>query len=148
MTAIENIYGNKIRIRVCGVLQRENKVLLINHKLLNTENTFWHFPGGGLEADEDIISALKREFSEETHLEINTHEFLYLNQFIDRKLHAVELFFRVSSSTLEPDLGSDPEFNILTDLKWFTLEEIENLPQSHRPNFLKDIAFNYNDRLF
>jgi 8-oxo-dGTP diphosphatase len=140
MTSIEKIYGNKIRVRVCGVLLRDNKVLLINHSSLNPENIFWHFPG--LEPDEDVISALKREFSEETNLHINTHEFLHLNQFIKGKLHAIELFFRVSSSTLDPDLGNDPELNILTDLKWFTLEELEKLPLSHRSNFIKEIAFN------
>lgn len=142
MTSIEKIYGDKIRVRVCGVLLRDNKVLLINHSSLNAENIFWHFPGGGLEPDEDVISALKREFSEETNLQINTHKFLHLNQFIKGKLHALELFFRVSSSTLEPDLGNDPELNILTDLKWFTLEELEKLPLSHRSNFIKEIAFN------
>lgn len=142
MTSIEKIYGNKVRIRVCGILRHSDKVLLINHSSLNVENTFWHFPGGGLEPGEDIISGLKREFSEETHLKIITHELLHLNQFIEGKLHALELFFRVSSSTFEPDLGNDPELNILTDLKWFTQEELENLPLSHRPNFLKEIAFN------
>jgi 8-oxo-dGTP diphosphatase len=147
MTVVEYTYGNKVRVRVCGVLKHQDKVLLINHSSLNKENTFWHFPGGGLEHNEDIHSSLKREFLEETKLEIIIHDFLHMNQFIEGSLHAIELFFRVSSFNLKPDLGCDPELNILTDIRWFTQNELEKLPPSHRPNFIKDIAFNTNEQL-
>lgn len=147
-TLVDEIYCGKIRLRVCGILQNQDKVLLLNHKFLNPENIFWNFPGGGLEPGETIEECLKREFLEETNLSIQIHELIYVNQFIHDKLHAIELYFRVSSSNFEAKLGFDPEINVLTDLKWFTKNQILQLPKSQLPNFITSIAFkNINELL-
>lgn len=138
---INNLYGGRIRLRVCGILTHDNRVLLLNHRLLNKEDIFWNFPGGGLEEGEDIISGLQREFREETRLEIHVHELAHIHQYISGKLHAVELYFRVSALNLVPKLGSDPEGNILTAFRWFTEEDLAQLNPGHGPDFLRKIAF-------
>lgn len=138
---IDDVYGGKIRLRVCGVLCHDHHVLLLNHRLLNEDHIFWNFPGGGLEKGEDIISGLQREFREETHLEVSVHELVHIHQHISGKLHGVELYFRVSALNLAPKLGSDPEGNILTELRWFTEEDLTQLKPGHGPDFLKKIAF-------
>lgn len=138
---IDDVYGGKIRLRVCGVLRQDHHVLLLNHRLLNEDHIFWNFPGGGLEKGEDIVSGLRREFREETHLEVSVHELVHIHQHISGKLHGVELYFRVSALNLVPKLGSDPEGNILTELRWFTEEDLTQLKPGHRPDFLTTIAF-------
>ncbi|MBX2951791.1 MAG: NUDIX hydrolase [Leadbetterella sp.] len=141
MNDINTLYGGRIRVRVCGILRDHHRVLLLNHRMLNEDHIFWNFPGGGLEEGEDIIRALQREFREETHLEVSVHELVYLNQHISGKLHGVELYFRVSTLNLAPELGSDPEGNILAELRWFTEEDLAQLQPGHCPPFLRNIAF-------
>lgn len=141
MQAVEQIFGGKTRIRVCGLLVHEQKVLLVNHKGLNQENEFWNCPGGGLNAGENIHECLMREFEEEVSTQINIHNMLYINEFITGRLHAVELYFKVTSNHIKPKLGYDPELNLLTDLRWFSQQELEAIPESRVPNFLNRIAF-------
>ena len=62
---IDRIYGNRIRIRVCGILIQNEKILLVNHSGLTVSNTFWSPPGGGLKYGESVIQCLEREFLEE-----------------------------------------------------------------------------------
>lgn len=141
MIDIETIYGGRVRLRVCGILRHHRRVLLLNHASLNEDHIFWNFPGGGLEEGEDIVKALQREFREETRLEISVHELIHINQHISGKLHGVELYFRVSALNLVPELGTDPEGNILTELRWFTEKDLTQLKPGHCPDFLKKIAF-------
>jgi len=138
---IDTLYGGRIRLRACGVLNDEGRVLLLNHRMLNEDHIFWNFPGGGLEEGEDVVSALQREFREETHLDVTVHELLHIHQHISGKLHAVELYFRVSALNLDAKLGTDPEGNILTGLRWFAREDLAQLKQGHCPPFLQDIAY-------
>lgn len=95
---------------------------------------FWAPPGGGLDYNETVYDALKREFLEETGLQVRVDEFLYINEFLRPPLHAIELFFKVTPLTEEIHLGNDPELSLenqmLTDLRWMYFEEIKALPSS------------------
>jgi 8-oxo-dGTP diphosphatase len=123
---IINQYGNHVRVRVCGVCIREGKILLINHIGIRENSDFWCPPGGGLEFGETIEECLKREFREETNTEISVGKFLTINEFVNPPLHAIELFYEVKIISGEPQKGFDPEMEeqIITDLRWFSLEEI------------------------
>lgn len=144
---IKAIYGNKIRIRVCGILENGQQFLFVNHKKLNKDHVFWNFPGGGVEDGESIRETLKREFQEETNLEITVEQFCFFNQVIVDSLHAIELYFRVKSQKFIAKVGNDPEFNIITDLKWMNLDEFLGLPIHQKPmafsNFksIKDLIY-------
>lgn len=128
---IEEIYGHKVRLRVCGLCWQGEKLLLVNHKSL-TDSDFWAPPGGGVEFGESMEEGLKREFREETGLEVSPGRFLFGCEFIAPPLHAVELFFEASylSGTLQA--GHDPELQIIGDAAYLSWEEIRAIPGRHR----------------
>lgn len=64
--------------RIYGVLLDGSKVLLTRSRFIDRE--FVNFPGGGLELGEAPVSALKREFIEETGLEIEPVRVLHASQ--------------------------------------------------------------------
>ena len=75
-------FGNKLRIRVCGILMQEDRILLVKHRSIGEDGTFWAPPGGGLKYGETILDCLHREFLEETGLQIADQEFIGLNEFM------------------------------------------------------------------
>lgn len=127
---VHQFYGNQLRLRICGICQVENKILLVNHSGLS-ETNFWAPPGGGLQFGESAEACLKREFLEETGLEVEIRDFLFACEFIHSPLHAVELFFLTSLKSGVLKKGYDPEFmenQIIRDVKFFSWTEIERLP--------------------
>ena len=106
---IAEVYGNKVRIRVCGLCWKGESVLMVKHKF--GEKDFWAPPGGGVEFGESIHSALKREFLEETGLQVNVQKFLFGCEFVKASLHAIELFFEVEWVSGELIKGDDPELS-------------------------------------
>jgi 8-oxo-dGTP diphosphatase len=130
-------YGGKIRIRVCGVCERGDQVLLINHRGITDNDIFWSVPGGGVEFNETLEDALKREFLEETGLEIKVCEFLGIFEFIENNFHAIELFYKVNIIGGNELLGVDPELeiNIFEELKWMPKKEIVKLEKSEKHKY-------------
>lgn len=117
---IEKTFGHRLRVRVCGILIEDDKILMAVHNGIGKRGIFWAPPGGGLEYGESVEEALKREFLEETGLVVEIEEFLFTNEFFDLPLHGIELFFKVKKIGGTLTTGSDPE---LTDDK----QTIENM---------------------
>ncbi|MEJ2005913.1 MAG: NUDIX domain-containing protein [Cyclobacteriaceae bacterium] len=59
-------FGNRIRIRVCGILIRDGSLLLAEHRGIGENGSILIPPGGGVEFGESLKDALRREFREET----------------------------------------------------------------------------------
>ena len=135
------MFDSKVRIRTCGVLIKDGRVLLLKHEGLGTQGFLWSFPGGGLEFDESLEQCLVREFKEETALNVTVSAFLFLNEYQSRNLHAVEAFFEVKFISGQLKLGSDPELDkqILTDLNFFSLKEIKAMSHKVFHNVFKQI---------
>jgi 8-oxo-dGTP diphosphatase len=55
------------RIRVSAILRREDRILLIRQEKADRE--YWLLPGGGVNAGESLVEALRRELTEEVGLE-------------------------------------------------------------------------------
>lgn len=127
---VQSFYGNRLRVRVCGLCIKDGAILLVNHKSLGNTD-FWAPPGGGLEFGETAEACLAREISEETGLEVSVHEFLFVAEYLKPPLHAVELFFRVSVTGGNLQVGSDPEMNeaqIIQDVKFIPLRSLQTFP--------------------
>lgn len=71
---------NRFTIRVYGILVDENKRVLLSDEFIRGDY-FTKFPGGGLELGEGTRDCLKREFKEETGLDITVGEHLYTTDY-------------------------------------------------------------------
>ncbi len=125
---IENLYGNRVRVRVCGICIQEDKILLINHKGIGEKGSLWAPPGGGINFGESAEETLVREYAEETGLKIAVKEFLFVNELFIPPLQAIELFFRVEIINGKMTIGSDPEMKadrqIIQELRYWNFKEI------------------------
>jgi 8-oxo-dGTP diphosphatase len=128
-TEVVSIYGNRLRLRVCGLFREGNRLLMVRHRGLGPANTFWSPPGGGVEFGETAPSALIREFAEETGLDVVIGELLFVNEFVAPPLHAVELFFVVQCIGGSIRQGIDPEMSpddqIIDEVRFMGFDEIK-----------------------
>src|SRR3954452_7768498 len=70
----------KFTIRVYGILMDDNKRVLVSDEFIRG-NYFTKFPGGGLEFGEGTRDCLKREFKEETGLDVAIGDHIYTTDF-------------------------------------------------------------------
>lgn len=70
----------KITIRVYGILLDENKRVLLSDEFIRGDY-FTKFPGGGLELGEGTRDCVKREFKEETGLDVIVGEHIYTTDY-------------------------------------------------------------------
>ncbi|WP_044238722.1 NUDIX domain-containing protein [Flexithrix dorotheae] len=129
---IEN-FGNKLRVRVCGICVIGGKVLMIKHLSVG-EKYLWAPPGGGLDYGETTEEALKREFLEETGLKVVVKKFLFVHEFLAKPLHGIELFFEVQPEGGAIGKGIDPELEreqqIIDKVELLSFEEILEEPKN------------------
>lgn len=126
------LYGNRLRLRVCGLYREGDRLLMVRHRGVGPTDTFWCPPGGGAQFGETAPDALVREFAEETGLVVDIGDLLFVNEFMQPPLHALELFFvvRVTSGTLrqgvDPEMGIDKQ--IIDDVRLMSFDEIKSYP--------------------
>jgi 8-oxo-dGTP diphosphatase len=136
--SMEEVFGNHLRVRVCGILVEEGSILLVKHKYIGQEGILWAPPGGGMMFNQSAGDNLKREFLEETGLYIEVGEFLFVNEYLHSPMHAVELFFRVEKRGGKLMTGSDPELGkksqIIETVKFLNYEELKRLHRDHLHN--------------
>lgn len=135
---IAKIYGNRLRVRVCGICWANDKLVLVNHRMANGD--FWAPPGGGVEFGEPVADALVREFKEETNLVVEVGAFLFGCEFIQSPLHAVELFFEVKPIGGQLRTGADPELQLIKQARFFSPSEIQSLPRESVHGIFQKIA--------
>lgn len=138
---VEKKFGNKVRIRVCGICISQGRLLLVKHKGLGPEGQLWIPPGGGMHFGESAEECLKREVAEETGLEVKAGRFLFIHEYVQPPLHAVELFFIAELQGGELKTGTDPELSdkeqIITDVAFLSAEEISGIEMDLRHEMLK-----------
>lgn len=110
-------------ISVKGILERTHKVLL----MLN-ERQEWELPGGHIELGESPQEALKREFSEETGLDIAVESLAFAEFYTPptERGTVLLLFYRVSERDdgLEEVVSAEHQ-----DAQWMDLDRLpDNLP--------------------
>ncbi|MDW7690885.1 NUDIX domain-containing protein [Flammeovirgaceae bacterium SG7u.111] len=134
---MDEVFGGKLRVRVCGICIKGDKVLLIKHNMPDNKY-LWAPPGGGVNYGETLEIALKREFVEETGLEVEVKRFLFVNELLVKPLHGIELFFEVKITGGELAMGTDPEMKggkqVIDALEYLNFEQLKHEPISHLHN--------------
>jgi 8-oxo-dGTP diphosphatase len=124
---IEEMFGGRLRTRVNGVLIQNNEILLIKHRM-DEGRYFWNVPGGGMEYGTSAVDNLKREYLEETGLQIQIDRYLGTYEHLSPPLHAIELFFEVSVTGGELVKGTDPELapdkQLITEISFLNIEKL------------------------
>lgn len=119
---------NRVRVRSCGVLIEDSKLLLVELFSPVTNNWVWIPPGGEVEFGESLEETVIREFKEETGLTISVDRKLEINQVIKYPIHAIEVYFLVKREGGELGLGKDPELDsedqILRNIGFFSKNEL------------------------
>lgn len=109
-------------LSVGGIAIVDGRLLLVRRGHPPAEG-MWSFPGGRVEAGEDLASALRREMAEETGLAVEPTALLGWAELIGPSAHHVVLDFlvEVRSGSLRP--GDDASATC-----WATLAELRTLP--------------------
>ena len=125
---VAKVYGNKVRVRACGICWQGGKLLMVNHSGITPTN-FWAPPGGGVEFGQSIEEALKKEFLEETGIRVTAGEFLFGCEYIQQPIHSIELFYAINDVQGKLKTGSDPEIQIIKEVKFMSSAEILSFPK-------------------
>lgn len=125
-------FGNRLRLRVCGISIRDESILLVRHAGIGSEGVFWSPPGGGAEFGMPVKENLVREMREETGLCVEPGRLLFVFETLKPPLHAVEMFFEVTITGGSLITGTDPEMpeadQIIREVRFVPFEEIRENP--------------------
>ena len=94
------------RIRVSGILKKDDKILFVKHRKKGEE--YYLLPGGGVDFGETFEIALKREFLEEVNINVSVDRLCIISEGVDPKgeKHIINLVFLVdyvSGEIILPD---------------------------------------------
>ena len=122
------------RIRVAGILRKEDKLLFVKHK--KNEREYYLLPGGGVDYGESFETALKREFLEEVNINIDVKNMLFISEAIapDSSRHIVNVFFEVEYISGELKLADE---EILAGVEYISVDKLEEY--TIFPNIKKEL---------
>ena len=135
---INQQYGNRIRVRACGLCWHDGRLLMVNHTGLH-KGDFWAPPGGGIEFGQTASETVTREFLEETGLQVRPGPYLFSCEFINPPLHALELFFEANYLLGEVKTGIDPEtdLQLIREVRWMTSADLKMIPTENLHGIFK-----------
>ncbi len=146
---------------ICGsaIVMNNEKTLLIKHKKLGV----WLNPGGHLEENETPEEAAVREAKEETGMDveiIDTHSkekkdkiknegavekilpFSIMYEYVGYKTEMHEHFDMIYLVKPKTDAGIKPDYEEITEIKWFSENEIDGLETYEEVKIKLHNAFN------
>jgi 8-oxo-dGTP diphosphatase len=136
-------YTGKLRLRACGICLQEKKILMVRHHQVAGQYNLWSPPGGGVAYGETVKECLVREFKEETGLTIKPGRFLFVSEFLQEPLHALELFFEVHLVGGELIKGGDPELpadaQLIQQVAFKSLAELRQEPPRELHHIFMDL---------
>lgn len=96
---------NRFTIRVYGILIDEGKRILVSDEYIRGDY-FTKFPGGGMEFGEGTRDCVKREFKEETGLDVVVGEHIYTTDYYQQSAfnyndQIVSIYYFVHAGHLE-----------------------------------------------
>ena len=112
-----------------GICEHDGKILLLKVRSHSSHDAGkWEIPGGKVKRKEFFDEALKREFMEETGLEINIDSLYNVIQNdytackTNEKVKSIQLIMKVTSSSDEVTISAEHD-----EYRWFTKEKLKEL---------------------
>ncbi len=118
----------RTNLRVAAIILHNGK--LLTTKMTKKESTYYVLPGGGVEMEEGIYEAIKREVKEETNLDILKLKLVYIKELKNKDLgRGIEFYFYVEEYRGELKKGFDPEEKeaLLEDIELLDLENLDKV---------------------
>ena len=128
----------RFNIRVYGLLINELNQVLVADEVFKNGMKATKFPGGGLELGEGLIDGLKREFVEETGIEVEVKEHFYTTDFFqhsyfDNESQIISIYYLCTSNEWRNIKISSNKFDFEVILgkeaesfRWVNLIELAN----------------------
>jgi len=119
------------RIRSAGILIQEQSILLV--KVRDFSGEYWIPPGGGFEI-EDVSTkgCLRREFVEETGLEVEVGELICVREFLETTAgrYNAEFFYHIPSFSGTPHIDNLHGLNdeeLIQSVEWVPLAALSGM---------------------
>lgn len=127
--------------RVRTIIFHEEKLLLVRHKdAQGSAAESWVLPGGHMEDGEHIEAALKREIIEETGIEPEIGQLLFIHQFKRGEVfEPVEFFFAVTNAEDFLDIDLEKSSHGASEIAEIGFKETKKL-HGLKPEFLYGIG--------
>ena len=110
-----------------GIIEKDGKYLLVQETQENCRGQ-WNIPAGGVDDGENVIDAAKREVFEETGCKV---EITGILEIVNRNLEDRDvIIFIFDTKLIEENIQIDGEE--ISDVKWFSYEEILNMKNDLR----------------
>jgi len=107
---IRDLVGSEVIVlpSVAGAITKDNRILLVRHRLLGK----WQIPGGILQLNESIQSAIKREIREELGIQLQVDELIsvysepkWVIEYVNKdRVQQVLFFFRMKGHVSESQI--------------------------------------------
>lgn len=133
-----------MKVVVGGVVEKNGKFLLVQENKESCKGK-WNIPAGGLEESESLIKGAKREIYEETGCKVEITGILEISNRILEGENIVGFIF--DTKIINENIKADGEE--ISDIKWFTYEEILNIKDRLRADgyFLGAIKNKINNKI-
>jgi ADP-ribose pyrophosphatase YjhB (NUDIX family) len=110
-----------------GIIEKDGKYLLVQETQEHCRGQ-WNIPAGGVDDGENVIDAAKREVFEETGCKV---EITGILEIVNRNLEDRDvIIFIFDTKLIEENIQIDGEE--ISDVKWFSYEEILNMKKDLR----------------
>ncbi|HEX8974050.1 MAG TPA: NUDIX domain-containing protein [Patescibacteria group bacterium] len=128
--------------RVRAIIVKDDSLLTM--KRVKSNETYWVFPGGGIENDEDNVAAMIRECREELGVDVEVLELMFENSFFRKEDgEQREYFYKCNIVGGELGTGDGPEYQENSgyegthELEWIKLGELKKF--DIRPMEIKNV---------
>lgn len=109
-----------IVVEVC--VKKDNKILMVQENRREKKGK-WNMPAGKLEENEDIISACTREVKEETGVDVEIKNLIFLEEKVSSVGNLLILYFLGEYKSGNISFDSEEIANV----KWMTIDDINKI---------------------